>query len=97
MFLVLAWLTVSLPFVTETKNSATTETSNPVDNTNPFAGTTEEKVPGSVNIAEEYMHHAAQDFSLIHYQISVAYIHAHESTYKAYHGEPPCPPPNFLS
>lgn len=97
MFMVMAWLTVSLPFVTAAKGAVATEMAAANSNDNPLAGTTEEKVPGQVNLSEEYIHHGEYDLSFISLQTSAAYIHARESTYRAYHGEPPCPPPNHLS
>jgi len=99
MFLVLLWLTVSLPFVTSAKKIAAVEQGSAQDSgmNNPLTGTSEEKAPGTVNLAEEFLTHFENDFSLIPYQIPIAYIHAHEAIYKAYHGEPPCPPPNSQS
>lgn len=97
MFLLIAWLTVSLPIVTSAKGAVTNQMSQCNDADNPLAGTTEEKVPGQTNLSEEYMHHNDYYHSLLSSQISAAYIHAQESTYSAYHGEPPCPPPNHLS
>ncbi|MFV0606972.1 MAG: hypothetical protein ACK5NK_14150 [Niabella sp.] len=97
MLLILAWLTVSLPFAYQAKESAKqTTTANGKGLSNPLAGATEEKTP-NLNFLEEYIHYSDVDFSLHSFQISVAYIHAHEAIYIGYHGEPPCPPPNSLS
>lgn len=98
MLLLLGWLTVSTPFVAAAKEQAkTVHCKNKSTQDNPFAGTTEEKTPSSNTFAEEYIHHSEWDCSSLPFQISIAYIHAHESLYKAYHGEPPCPPPNVVS
>lgn len=91
----LSWLTVSIPFVYQAKQQTIKNASGKADN--PFAGTTEEKTPSNptVNINEEFLHNHHHDFSHIPFQITVAYIHAHESIYTAYHGEILCPPPDF--
>src|SRR5687767_3552311 len=64
MMLALAWLTVSLPFVYEAqqvRDNQKTESHQNLPDTeedaNPFANTTEEKTPNSVNTpSEEYLH-----------------------------------------
>jgi len=93
----LLWLTVSLPFVYEAKLHLAEQTEVKGKNqSNPLAGTTEEKVPGNptVTITEEYLHHGAYDFSLTEFQKDIAYLHAHEGTYIAFHAELHAPPPN---
>lgn len=94
--LLLSWLTVSLPIVNGARQ-VKNKISNIINDDNSFAGTTEEKTPGTINLTEEFIHHSDHDFHISPFQISIAYIHAHESVYRAYHGEPPCPPPNFHS
>jgi hypothetical protein len=65
---------------------------------NPYSNTTEEKTPsGTVSVSEEYVHETRHDLHLPPHQISIAYIHAHEATYVAYHGEQHCPPPNAVA
>lgn len=96
----LCWLTISLPFVYEAKQQLSEQSSTKKANqTNPLAGTTEEKVPTnpSVNINEEYLHGADYDFSLGEFQADIAYLHAHEGTYIAFHAELHAPPPNQFS
>lgn len=100
MFLILSWLTICLPAVNEANQTkANVDISNTINDDNPLTGTSEEKTPNAPtsNLNEEFIHHSDRDFSLIPFQVSLAYIHAHESTYIAYHGEPMCPPPNTLS
>ncbi|GAB3427773.1 hypothetical protein GCM10027516_33150 [Niabella aquatica] len=64
---------------------------------NPYSNTTEEKVPSnSLGISEEYVHDTHYDLHVSPYQLSIAYIHAHEATYVAYHSELHCPPPNNI-
>ncbi|MGE9313729.1 hypothetical protein ACLOAU_18900 [Niabella sp. CJ426] len=65
---------------------------------NPYSNSTEEKTPsGTVSVSEEYVHETRHDLHLPPHQISIAYIHAHEATYVAYHGEQHCPPPNAVA
>ena len=97
----LAWLTVSLPFVSASQQSYAegklTNTSKPVDNddkdSNPFSNTTEEKTSSSVNLAEEYLHDMEDSE---HYVIvpSNEYKVEHASIYIAFHGELISPPPD---
>lgn len=65
---------------------------------NPYSNSTEEKTPANSNtVNEEYVHFDHHDFHLSFSQATLAYIHTHEATYTAYHGELHCPPPNLLS
>jgi hypothetical protein len=89
-------LTVGLPvtYGAVKMSKSQTSQSETCDN-NPYSNTTEEKTPSnSLSISEEYVHETHNDLHLPPQQITVAYIHAHEATYKAYHGELHCPPPN---
>ncbi|MFT3903640.1 MAG: hypothetical protein QM727_10715 [Niabella sp.] len=95
MTLVLLWLTVSLPVVNAARQGSTCHAQKMSDN--PFAGVTEEKTPVSVNLTEEYIHHDETDFSIPGIPVSVAYIHAHEPIYIAFHGEMLTPPPNVTA
>ncbi len=93
----LLWLTVSLPFVYEAKLHQTEQSETKEKNqNNPLAGATEEKVPANptLTITEEYLHHGAYDFSLAPFREGIAYLHAHEGTYIAFHAELHAPPPN---
>src|SRR6478735_12460443 len=73
MMLILAWLTISIPFVyaaqkaTEAKALASSsQSSSKEDNdNNPFANTTEEKTSSNNSFSEEYLHEA---HSLEHFQ-----------------------------
>jgi len=94
----LLWLTVSLPFVYEAKLRLTAQTeTKSKDQSNPLAGATEEKVPTNptITITEEYLHHGVYDFSMAEFQKDIAYLHAHEGTYIAFHAELHAPPPNI--
>lgn len=103
MMFMLAWLTVSVPFVNAAKQGITcsfeTVDSSNADDTgsgcNPFGNNTEEKAPnGSNGLGEEYLHHSddllhAANLSLQHFRALAA------REYTAFHGELLCPPPNF--
>jgi hypothetical protein len=102
MVLTLAWLTVSLPYVTavqqqaaEIKKSVNTEKqANDNDDNNPFANTTEEKNPNTINLSEEYLH---ETHSMEHYVAvpSIEYKVEHVPIYIAFHGELISPPPDL--
>lgn len=89
-------LTIGLPITYNSVNKIKNDISqgNTCDN-NPYSNSTEEKTPSnSLNLAEEYVHNTHHEVHLSPFQVSIAYIHAHEATYIAYHGELHCPPPN---
>ena len=101
MFIALAWLTVSLPYVYSfqaeiaKQESRSAPFDSPVNNeeSNPLADSTEEKAP---TVSEEWLHHADNQ----NYQSGDALSHNNRHAYDvyvAYHGEVQCPPPNFLS
>ncbi|MFT4095044.1 MAG: hypothetical protein QM640_15540 [Niabella sp.] len=92
-------LTVGLPVTYHAvKKMKEQVAQNKSNDTNPYANSTEEKTPcNSLSVSEEYVHEHQHDFTLFPQQISIAYIHAHEAVYKAYHGELHYPPPNLLS
>lgn len=99
MVLMLAWLTVSLPFVyaaqeaMDAKCLATTGCHSEDKNDNPFANTTEEKTSSSTQLSEEYLHdsHATEHFLT---ELSSDYKIEHVSTYIAFYGELLSPPPD---
>ncbi len=99
MILSLAWLTVSLPYIYTARQeiSKKMQTGMSRENTkgNPLANTNEEKPPSNTSLSEEYLHgtHAYNNFSL---ETSRLYIHFHESTYIAFHGELLTPPPDIF-
>lgn len=100
LVLVLAWLTVSLPFVYEARSGICKITNGAITGSdNPFAGATEEKAPSNtlVSVVEEYLHHDDHDLSIYLLETSNTQLHAQESAYIAFHGELLVPPPNFLS
>jgi hypothetical protein len=101
MMLALAWLTISLPFVysaqqgTETQQTAKNSLPDSTEeDANPFANTTEEKTPNSVNApSEEYLHD--NDYSENYISVpSTEYKIVHTSLYIAFHGELISPPPD---
>lgn len=101
MLFALVWLTVSLPYVYETKLKVASKELNgkfevEKNNANPFANTTEEKTCGGINtLTEEYIHHTSFDNAApVMGQVQLLELHYHEGTYTAFHGELLCPPPN---
>ena len=104
MFMSLAWLTISLPYVYSFQQDLAKQESksghfdSPAENeeSNPLANTTEEKAPSSSSIAEEYLHHKDEHNYILSYILSHDSRHSYD-VYIAYHGEVSCPPPNFLS
>jgi hypothetical protein len=103
MIAALFWLTVSAPFVLESKQKITghqneTSLNFPISQTeeeaNPLGNTTEEKAPNGANsFSEEYLHdnHRSEYFSSIASQFHKC---ENASIYVAYHGELHVPPPN---
>ena len=96
MLVLLAWLTVSLPFVYADqqlqKANNLQQCNFPDDNSNPLTNTTEEKTEGGVNSLSEYLHdpHVMEHTSLI----ITKYYKCHASDlYFAYHPELLSPPP----
>lgn len=101
MILALLWLTISTPFVFSAQQEiakASPIESSPLsgceeDSTNPFGNNTEEKVPSSTSLSEEYLHdhHAHEHFftEMLQY-----YDKGNDGTYIAFHGELLVPPPN---
>ncbi len=101
MLFALVWLTVSLPYVYETKlKIASIEQGSKLEvqktAANPFANTTEENTCGGINtLTEEYIHHSSFDSSCpVSGGVQLLALHYHEGTYTAFHGELLCPPPN---
>ncbi|GAB3009923.1 hypothetical protein GCM10027051_09020 [Niabella terrae] len=89
-------LTIGLPltYSSISKLKQQTAASNKYADKNPYSSSTEEKTASNnLTVNEEYVH-AASELNPLVREISVAYIHAHEATYRAYHGELHCPPPN---
>ncbi len=95
--LTLSWLTVSLPFVSnskETLKSYGTETQqqNP-ETEDPFANSTEEKTPTNVSVSEEYLH---EQHTPEHYldELSREYMTEQASLYISFYGKLISPPPD---
>jgi hypothetical protein len=104
MMLTLAWLTVSLPYVTEAQQKAQAakcpNVNSPLDCNeeeaeNPFANTTEEKTSNSFSsLSEEYLHDI--HFHDLYVEIpSTEFKVEDAATYIAFHGELIVPPPDL--
>lgn len=104
MILALLWLTISAPFILSSqqksaKHEKTSSTSVPADtneeeSSTPLGNnTTEEKVPSTISLSEEYLHdhHTTEYFSSL---ISQYHKLENAGTYTAFHGEILIPPPN---
>jgi len=106
MILALIWLTISLPYtyaaqqkIAKDKISMTKESKgvpdadNNTDENNPFANTTEEKVPTNVNLTEEYLHHQEEPLPFSTDKLSHSHHHSYD-VYVAFYGELLSPPPD---
>jgi hypothetical protein len=101
MILSLIWLTISLPYVyaaqrilAKEKISMAKESKGvPEDESNPFANTTEEKVPANVNLTEEYLHHQEEPLPCSTDKLSHSHHHSYD-VYVAFYGELLSPPPD---
>lgn len=104
LMLMLAWLTVSIPFVYAAQDvyhakmiAAGTSDTGDDEAQNPFANTTEEKTTdsNSTNFSEEYLH---DTHSSEHFQTESAneYKIEHVATYIAFYGELLSPPPDLI-
>ncbi len=103
MILTLMWLTVSAPYVLACRQLMTgqvtgsfdnfPDTSGEEDTTNPFGNNTEEKVPGSNNLSEEYLHDQ-QEHAYSFLLRTTRRMNEKAATYVAFHGELLVPPPN---
>ncbi|NCI45108.1 hypothetical protein [Sediminibacterium soli] len=100
---ILAWLTVSLPFVYKAqkvfhaKMAAAASASDQADDSNPLTNTTEEKTSSNTSMfSEEYLHdaHAAEHHFLT--ELSAEYKIEQVATYTAFYGELLSPPPDFV-
>ena len=95
--LTLTWLTVSLPFVTNAKDTLKrygTESQQQTKGTeDPFANSTEEKTSTNVSVSEEYLH---EQHTPEHYLIEASreYMTEHASLYISFYGKLISPPPD---
>lgn len=102
MIISLLWLTVNSPFATvvgvglcyQSESSNNKIPGNGTEDNNPFGNTTEEKVPASSNLSEEYLHHH-DTIDPLTAEASEYHKLKNSDTYTAYHGETLVPPPNF--
>lgn len=105
LMLMLAWLTVSIPFVYAAQDayhakmlaSGKADATADDNNDNPFANTTEEKSSetSTTNFSEEYLHDAhSEDHYLT--ELGIEYKIEHTATYIAFYGELLSPPPDFI-
>lgn len=99
MLLVLAWLTVCLPYVYEGQQKQKHHSSQQAqgketadDNSNPLTNTTEEKAPGGINSLTEYLHepHSLEQHFII---LSSSFNHHACDVYFSFHPEKVSPPP----
>lgn len=96
MLLALLWLTVSTPFVYAAQQKQTVvekSVSATEDDTNPLAGTNEEKSESGVNSLSEYLHECTMPASPAVPMVKWEKCHPSD-LYFAYHPELLCPPPN---
>jgi hypothetical protein len=105
MMAALVWLTISLPLVyagqqeiarqQQTDNTSSPFTGSEEESANPFGNgnSTEEKVPGSNSLSEEYLHdhHKEDGLSTLARQYRSC---ENARDYIAFHGELLVPPPN---
>lgn len=99
--LLLVWLTVSLPVVSESilhMNAASRqEGRGPAqDEQNQVPQNSEEKTPSSVSLSEEFLHHADGHTDLFT-AAGPGFPVTTQSIYLAFHGELFSPPPNLFS
>ncbi len=96
------WLTISIPFVAAAKEEVakkgkivlqiTEDSETQEESSNPLNGT-EEKTPGNINLAEEFLHNHPTTEHFI--TLVSQYYNTHNAgTYEAFHGELLVPPPN---
>ena len=106
MILALIWLTISLPYVYAAQQKLAKDKISLVkeskgvpgdgcnqDENNPFANTTEEKVPTNVNLTEEYLHHQEEPLPFSTDKLSHSHHHSYD-VYVAFYGELLSPPPD---
>ena len=95
--LTLAWLTVSLPFVSNAKEkqmSCSSDTQCQTPGTeDPFANSTEEKTSSNVSVPEEYLHeqHTPEDYFD---EMSREYMTEQACLYISFYGKLISPPPD---
>ncbi len=97
MLLALAWLTVCLPYVNESRqqvNNQVEQNSNDTgnDDNNPLGNTTEEKTESGTSLPSEYLH----DMLVLehHFVLLDSFFKCHSSDlYLAYHPDLVIPPP----
>jgi hypothetical protein len=102
MILALLWLTVSIPYVFRAQKqfysqdrhqSAPVNAQQEEEPSNPFASTTEEKTPGSLNTLSEFLHET-ELLNQPSRNLTRHYLYIRPSLYIAFHGELLVPPPN---
>jgi hypothetical protein len=99
MIVTLLWLTVSISFVNgaQQKQAALIKASHnqgTEDSCNPFANTTEEKAPSSINLSEEYLYHYEEPAHFADTKLNHTH-HLLYNVYTAFHGELLSPPPEL--
>jgi hypothetical protein len=97
MIMALLFLTVSAPLTlnAQSLNDISTEqTDTSADDTNPFGNNTEEKVPSSNNLAEEYLHDSS-DATMLSGNNASRFVSFDVEIFIDYHHELLVPPPNL--
>jgi hypothetical protein len=93
----LAWLTISLPYVYEANRlAAETQTEEKAAAAqNPLANTNEENNNPLFSASEEFLHDAHHELDGYVVLINSVFFHKNESAYIAFHGELISPPPDL--
>lgn len=98
MLLMLAWLTVCLPYVAESQQQAKSQTeiagteTPDSDGSNPLTNTNEEKSENGTSLLSEYLHHLFHLEHTARYR-AAAYKSLTSDLYHAYHPDLIIPPP----
>lgn len=98
MLLMLAWLTVCLPYVAESNQNSihqtqvTSEEIPDADDSNPLTNTNEEKSESGVSLLSEFLHHLFQLEHSFKDRTAAYKIHSAD-LYHAFHPELIIPPP----
>lgn len=104
LMITLTWLTVSAPFVAKAQQelakqqkmqvACTAENCDDCNEEETAGNNVEEKVPGSTNFSEEFLH----EHHITHHFFSIVSLYhklENAGNYTAFHGELLVPPPNF--
>ncbi len=106
LMITLTWLTVSSPFVAKAQqelakqqkmqSACSAENCSGCNEEESTNNNIEEKVPGSTNLVEEFLH----DHHISHHFVSAVFLYhklENADNYTAFHGELLVPPPNTIA